>query len=369
MQMQMRCDSCASRPRVGFTLVELLVVIAIIGTLVGLLLPAVQVARESARRSACSNKLKQMSLAVLTLESAKQRFPSGSYEPDFFNKFDASVRSAIDYPIGDYGYIPQIFPYMEQQGRYDKMMTVMVSGTTITFNNPNCTVVVDELMCPSDLMPIGRNRALAWAGGPTSYHCNWGDIFVQFSDASFKNWRGPFRKGDSSRCRTKDIRDGTSKTVMLGEVLSGMGTNSPRGGIAVSAAIGGTSAPSQCLARIDGTGIIAPFSEGQFDIGIRWASGLNGATGFNTVLPPNGARCASGANPYGGSYGYATPSSNHADGANISMCDGSMRWITSQVDCGNLSQAHSSTNTGESKWGVWGSLGTTNGGESLDSSD
>jgi prepilin-type N-terminal cleavage/methylation domain-containing protein/prepilin-type processing-associated H-X9-DG protein len=350
--------------RSGFTLVELLVVIAIIGTLVGLLLPAVQAARESARRSECTNRLKQMSLAVLNLDSAKQRFPSGSFEPEFFNRFDASARPGIDYPIGDYGYIPQIFPFMEQQERYDKIVRVMVSGTTISFSNPNCTIYVNELMCVSDFAPIGRNRSVAWAGGPTSYHCNWGDIFAQYNDASFRNWRGPFRKGDSSRCRSKDILDGMSKTVMLGEVLGGTGNNNPRSGIAVSAAIGGTTAPAQCMSRIDGTGIIAPFSTDQFDIGIRWASGLNGATGFNTVLPPNGVRCASGGNPYGGSYGYATVSSNHGDGATISMCDGSVRWIASQIDCGDLSVAHSTTNAGPSLWGVWGALGTVKGGES-----
>jgi prepilin-type N-terminal cleavage/methylation domain-containing protein/prepilin-type processing-associated H-X9-DG protein len=350
--------------RRGFTLVELLVVIAIIGTLVGLLLPAVQVARETARRSACSNRVKQMSLAVLNFDSVKQRFPSGSYNPEFFNQFDASARPGIDYPIGDYGYIPQIFPFMEQQDRYDKIMRVMVSGTAISFSNPNCTVYVEELMCVSDRAPIGRNRTVAWAGGPTSYHCNWGDIFAQYNDTNFKNWRGPFRKGDSSLCRNKDILDGASKTVMLGEVLGGTGDSNPRSGIAVSASIGGTSSPSSCLSRIDGTGIIAPFSTDQFDIGIRWASGLPGATGFFTVLPPNGPRCASGGNPYGGSYGYATVSSNHGDGANISMCDGSVRWINSQIDCGDLSQAHSTTNTGISRWGVWGALGTVKGGES-----
>ena len=350
--------------RRGFTLVELLVVIAIIGTLVGLLLPAVQAARETARRSACLNRLKQMSLAVLNFDSAKQRFPSGSFNPEFFNRFDASVRSSISYPIGDYGYIPQIFPFMEQQDRYEKIVRVMVSGTTISFSNPNCTVYVEELMCVSDLAPTGRNRTVSWAGGPTSYHCNWGDIFAQYNDTNFKNWRGPFRKGDSSLCRVKDVLDGTSKTIMLGEVLGATGDSNPRSGIAVSASIGGTSSPSLCLSRIDGTGIIAPFSTDQFDIGIRWASGLNGATGFHTVLPPNGSRCATGGNPYGGSYGYATVSSNHGDGANISMCDGSVRWVASQIDCGDLSVAHSTSNTGASLWGVWGALGTVKGGES-----
>ncbi len=354
-----------SKSRLGFTLVELLVVVAIIGLLIALLLPAVQSAREAGRRSACSNKLRQMSLAVLVANDVSGRFPSGSYEPDFFGRFPGVAQSTLNYPIGDYGYIPQILPYMEQQSRYDALVARMVSSTAISFQNSTCLQLVGELLCPSDVAVIGRSN-LHNRGGPITYHCNWGDIFVQHEQAaSFTNWRGPFRMGNRSRCRLKDITDGTSKTVMLAEVLGAMNTRNPRDGIALSAAIGGTNPPSSCLARIDGTGLTGAISTADFDIGVRWCSGIVGATGFFTVLPPNGPRCASGGAPYGGSYGYATASSNHGDGAVVSMCDGSTRWVTSQISCGDLSQPHSTTNTGQSLWGVWGSLGSIQGGESL----
>jgi type II secretory pathway pseudopilin PulG len=347
------------------TLVELLAVIAIIGVLVALLLPAVQAAREAGRRTACSSRLRQMSLAVLAFDGSQGRFPAGSYIPEFFAMFPASARPDINYPIGDYGYIPQILAYMEEQRRYDALFSRMVSGTAISFQNATCLEIVSEILCPSDTARIGRNRQLAPRGGPTSYHCNWGDIFVQYRHATFRNWRGPFRKGDSSFCSAAKITDGLSNTVMLGEVLGAMGTHNPRDGTAVSAAIGGTVPPLSCLARVGPGGLSEPIATLDFDIGIRWCSGINGATGFHTVLPPNGPRCASGDNPYGGSYGYASISSNHGDGATVSMCDGSIRWISSQIDCGNLAQPHSLTHTGPSLWGVWGSLGTIRGGELL----
>lgn len=334
-----------------------------------LLLPAVQAAREAARRTACGNKLRQMSLAVLVFTDTRGRLPSGSYEPDFFDMFPGVPQVALNYPIGDYGYIPQILPFMEQQHRYAAIVDRMLSsgGTAISFSNATCTrVVLEELLCPSDRAEIGRRNSHG-RGGPTSYHCNWGDIFVQHRESghanTFTNWRGPFRRGNKSLCRPAHIRDGLSRTVMLAEVLGAMNSTNPRDGMALNAAIGGTIPPSSCLARVGPNGLTGLISTEDFDVGVRWCSGIVGATGFFTVLPPNGPRCASGGAPYGGSYGYTTASSNHGDGANISMCDGSTRWVTSQIDCGDLSQPHSTTHTGASRWGVWGSLGSVRGGE------
>jgi prepilin-type N-terminal cleavage/methylation domain-containing protein len=114
----------ATRREAGFTLVELLVVIAIIGTLVGLLLPAVQVAREAARRSACTNNLKQISLAVANHESVLKRFPtSGLYKQAWaagsWNGTD--TKESYGSPLLPWTF--QILPYSEQAPIFDKRFT------------------------------------------------------------------------------------------------------------------------------------------------------------------------------------------------------------------------------------------------------
>ncbi len=121
------------RPKYGFTLVELLVVIAIIGVLVALLLPAVQTARESARRSSCTNNLKQLSLAALGYEDIMKRLPpgnagqytqAGAAAPQFTAPWrDPTVGNV---PWGHFSWSALILPYMEQQGLY----------TLIDFNSP-----------------------------------------------------------------------------------------------------------------------------------------------------------------------------------------------------------------------------------------
>ena len=103
----------------GFTLIELLVVIAIIGVLVGLLLPAVQQAREAARRSSCTNKLKQMQLAMLNYESTNQEFPPQGFAPEF-RKIHPNANTSARW-----GFIPLILPFLEQQQLHDDMVTLI----------------------------------------------------------------------------------------------------------------------------------------------------------------------------------------------------------------------------------------------------
>jgi prepilin-type N-terminal cleavage/methylation domain-containing protein len=117
----------------GFTLVELLVVVAIIGTLVALLLPAVQSAREAARRNACANNLKQIGLAALTFESSRQVFP-----PGFLGSTDATDFGALADQDGDHqwiGVLVYLLPYMEAGSVFDNLTQTLNIGVDVKDDN------------------------------------------------------------------------------------------------------------------------------------------------------------------------------------------------------------------------------------------
>jgi len=339
----------------GFTLVELLVVIAIIGTLVGLLLPAVQAARESARRSACSNKLKQMALAVTNHDVARQRFPSAFYELDLCNRFGIPV--GLCGSLGSYGGIFQMLPYMEQQVVYDSLITAMkpnplnssdVNGRN-SQRNAGVTPMIENLTCPSDALPLRST-----AGNLTNYRLNGGDIWWSHLDAEPKS-RGPFQRGDFRRIRIKDITDGTSKTVLLGEALTGSADSTLERGVALVS----PTKPSTCMGSISGGKLLSPGGSTSQPTGWLWTGEKIGWIMFFTVQPPNSIRCA------GANEGRAVipASSFHGGGAFVAMCDGAVRFIVDKIDTGNLDQTMATSVTGASQFGVWGSLGSMAGGE------
>ena len=151
-----------SKIRRGFTLVELLVVIAIIGTLVGLLLPAVQSAREAARRSACSNNMKQLGLTLLNFESTRKRLPAASDRTTAGNAASA----------GSYSFVAMILPFLEETNLYNT-----ISGSTSRFATPFSAVAgiatqvqtsLPQLVCPS--FPDDKQAAVV-AGGLATTGC------------------------------------------------------------------------------------------------------------------------------------------------------------------------------------------------------
>ena len=266
--MVLEGSSRVGKHRHGFTLVELLVVIAIIGTLVGLLLPAVQAAREAARRSACSNNMKQLSLAALNYESSTRKLPPSQIVPKAFGDL-AAGKGWNDYTL--VGHLIYLMPYMEQAQVYQPFPSNMKMNPNdfATYGNgadpkrqnywvyPQVNAVtgtrVAGLICPSD-----NAEAVRKTGGsaefttfitidPTSgssYYLNDeapdpitsnhqvtnylgcagrtevdGVYFT--SNAAYitaaDTYKGMFRNSEAAGI--KDCIDGTSTTIAFGEVV------------------------------------------------------------------------------------------------------------------------------------------------------
>jgi len=199
------------RPARGFTLVELLVVIAIIGILIALLLPAVQQAREAARRMQCSNNLKQLGLAIHNYHDTHNSFPGGVYE---------SVWGTWQVAI---------LPYIEQSAMYenynvdDKFVTNQ-SKYSGSDNTDVTTIQLDALTCPSDTpnlplsTPITSHNYGANFGNTSSYQ---GTVNgVTFKGAPFAQ---VYRNSSNAYFGFRDITDGTANTILFAEKLQGEG--------------------------------------------------------------------------------------------------------------------------------------------------
>lgn len=226
-----RVSASAARVARGMTLVEMLVVIAIIGVLVGLLLPAVQAARESARLSSCSNNLKQIGLAMIAHHDAKRSFPSGfvvtgtalplssSASWPYSNLWD-NLRFSDKAPAwGSF-----VLPYLEQQEIYDQLVFTGTSSYGSQTVQSKAPAYVHKralpcYSCPSDVLPKRRNN-WSWLQdefGPSNYVGNYGRTFeTRGQGTGATNASGIFFV--NSTVSIKQITDGTSKTFMVGEI-------------------------------------------------------------------------------------------------------------------------------------------------------
>jgi prepilin-type N-terminal cleavage/methylation domain-containing protein/prepilin-type processing-associated H-X9-DG protein len=310
----------------AFTLVELLVVIAIIGVLVAMLLPAVQAAREAARRNQCLSNLRQLTLGLINYESANGCFPSA-----FECRKDDNAAAPLQ--IGT-NWVIHILPYIEQQSlfnRIDTSVTVTGKKDPLISSPRNAAFRATPLvtmLCPTDTFnQTPASWATSWARG--NYAANGGNGPMGMYDGrsdwingpDSPGWQDPMRRGTigpNVSVRLKEITDGTSVTMLLGELRAGIHERDRRGVWALGQAsasmliwfgsTGDDDGPNVCGIYADDTaGLKSPTDDAQMV-----QECMPDATGSDSM-------------------DQATVRSMHPDGVNIGMADGSAHFISNDV--------------------------------------
>jgi prepilin-type N-terminal cleavage/methylation domain-containing protein/prepilin-type processing-associated H-X9-DG protein len=353
----------------GFTLIELLVVIAIIGVLIALLLPAVQSAREAARRASCTNNLKQLGLAAHNYHDRNNVLPAQCLYP-----------AGALYSWGwSYGWPLALLPNLEQTPAFNAFNF----STGFFGNSPggpgwvvygNTTVAymqLSVLICPSDGnkkrpgFPYGTLNYVGNMGGPGTVQAMTGTIVPAAWD-SFYGWADAQNFGIIG---FEAIRDGTSNTAMFSERLQGLNSsptvrldsvdmpraifNTNTGGGWHTGLQGAQQFVAGCMALPGTTTSLRSNGNGVYWMaGYPWHVAVNA---YNHMTGPNSVSCQNPNTEYFGSWltfvgpsHAAPPTSNHPGGVNICFADGSVRFVKNSVS----QQA-------------WWAIGTRNRGETL----
>ena len=343
-----------SDKRRGFTLIELLVVIAIIAVLIALLLPAVQQAREAARRTQCKSHLKQLGIALHNYQDVHNTFP-----PNLIPGGLPTSSGYIGYSQGNWGVLAYLTPFLEQTSVYGLLNlespTYAYGGSGYEIPDANNRLAASKMiplyLCPSD---SGRKVAASYGVtegiGPANYCANMGNGIdpAGTSHGSPYHANGVFFADSSISFR--HLTDGSSNTAALTESLLGEG-----------ASVSGAATPPGSEKRVYrnlelGTGITdancaAATTYNQSDPRqFSWYSGEIRCASYNHYYGPNAKQydCVVNAPAELGyiASGWKAARSQHTGGVNLLLCDGSGRFVSDSIDIG-----------------IWRALGTRAGNE------
>ncbi len=300
------------RRNTGFTLIELLVVIGIITVLIALLLPAVQAARAAARRAHCSNNLKQLTLGMHSYHDL-----SGELPPGALYWIDGSRGSDVpDRWVNDHGWYSQIGPCIDQEGWFRK-----IDFTKSFSDSANTTARKHKIplfACPEDGIRESQWDDSNYSRVRGNYAVNWGNTnYGQGTKGGVEFGGAPFLPRSS--CRLTDVIDGTSSTLMMGEIL----TINPWDGYG-----GPISEVSVCLGGQTFNGWLTPNSQSGDDVAdVDYSTGGR-AVSLNGMPMPN---FVGGSDADFLEQSFAVRS-HHPNGAHVSFCDGSVRFIPETID-------------------------------------